>query len=692
MNRHDTCARERQTIKTMLAVFVVTVFTGIGVCPGATDDVIDDFLYYSTACPGYANAVWADVDGNGEYDTQVVFETVTGWGDPMADSYGPGKWYFFAPQLTTGTCAQPTQDRGRIVIYFVDILAAGFVVDDPGTWTHTSVGGVSITASHDMCVGSGVSWELAYQSVQAYQERFQTGPVSGTETPVGGWTQYDFEDSAGIMELYVTTDYCENLLDDLFLSEVTGPPAPSRWDGGGASPPSAFYSLPASWDPDHVPTATETVLFDLAESYTVKLDLSPTNEYLQFEAGNVTFEGHTSARDYTISEDVKLTGGALTLDRIHLSVGGDISVENGHSLLVAYKSTLTGSSGTDLTIDAGGQATVSGSSSQATGLQSITVGDSAGGSFTVSNGADVSSTYGYIGRKIGSNGVATVTGLGSSWTNSGSMYVGGVSKGAGGTGELVIDSGGLVEVGDTLKIWRHGTVTLNDGTLSADTIVHTSGGAFAFAGGVLHVDNFQGDLLNQAGTLAPGTSLGETTVRGNYEQGKAGWLEIEVFPGTILRPKLLRPDVVTVSDEAHLGGTLQLIPAGGFIPRLNQKVTVLTAAGGVYNRFGGYEGPIYAVEYGSDYVRVTMTWMGDCNRDGAVDDDDLSLLLANWKFGDRWGEGDLNCDGKVGDDDLSLLLAGWTGSVAIPEPATLSLLALGVILLRHKRHPWPPTA
>ena len=84
--------------------------------------------------------------------------------------------------------------------------------------------------------------------------------------------------------------------------------------------------------------------------------------------------------------------------------------------------------------------------------------------------------------------------------------------------------------------------------------------------------------------------------------------------------------------------------------------------------------------------------MGDVNLSGSVNDDDLSLLLANWVIGDEWGEGDLNENGTVNDDDLSLLLANWgAGSSAapeaVPEPLTLSLLVMGgcgLILRRRK--------
>ena len=80
---------------------------------------------------------------------------------------------------------------------------------------------------------------------------------------------------------------------------------------------------------------------------------------------------------------------------------------------------------------------------------------------------------------------------------------------------------------------------------------------------------------------------------------------------------------------------------------------------------------------------------GDADEDGDVDDDDLSLLLANWGSETAGcDQGEFSDTPPVNDDDLSLLLANWTGplSGAVPEPATMTLLALtGPVLLRFRR-------
>ena len=73
-------------------------------------------------------------------------------------------------------------------------------------------------------------------------------------------------------------------------------------------------------------------------------------------------------------------------------------------------------------------------------------------------------------------------------------------------------------------------------------------------------------------------------------------------------------------------------------------------------------------------------------------------LSGEWVNGSRWAveisgrvqvvtvtHGDANMDGGVNDDDLSLLLANWTGSIPVPEPATVGLLVLfGLVFPRRK--------
>ncbi len=80
---------------------------------------------------------------------------------------------------------------------------------------------------------------------------------------------------------------------------------------------------------------------------------------------------------------------------------------------------------------------------------------------------------------------------------------------------------------------------------------------------------------------------------------------------------------------------------------------------------------------------------GDANGDGVVDVADLGILGANFgQSGLTVSEGDFNGDG-IGDvADLGIIGANWTaGSAAafVPEPATLSPLAMSVLIIGRRR-------
>jgi len=86
------------------------------------------------------------------------------------------------------------------------------------------------------------------------------------------------------------------------------------------------------------------------------------------------------------------------------------------------------------------------------------------------------------------------------------------------------------------------------------------------------------------------------------------------------------------------------------------------------------------------------TEYGDFNLDGMIDTTDLTRLATNYGPDDwKWDDGNANryIDTDIDNTDLTILATyyGFVASVdAIPEPATLSLLALGgVALFRRKR-------
>ena len=124
------------------------------------------------------------------------------------------------------------------------------------------------------------------------------------------------------------------------------------------------------------------------------------------------------------------------------------------------------------------------------------------GSLTVQNGGTVTNTEGSIGFASGSTGTATVSGAGATWTNSGDLYIG-----RNGTGTLNITSGGTVSnavgrVGgcDGCSTSAVGTVTVSGAgttwTNSAGLAIGASGtGQVTIAGGAQVLTGPSGGFL-----------------------------------------------------------------------------------------------------------------------------------------------------------------------------------------------------
>ena len=142
--------------------------------------------------------------------------------------------------------------------------------------------------------------------------------------------------------------------------------------------------------------------------------------------------------------------------------GGTLSITN-HGSVVASGGSIGQSA------NSSGVAKVDGAGSNWTNSSSISVGVGGSGALWITSGGSVSSSYGYLGYNTGSMGVVTVNGGGSTW-NAGGLRVGGS-----GSGTLSISNGG--HVNDSLGGYNSGDYIAyyagSTGTVTVDGIGST---------------------------------------------------------------------------------------------------------------------------------------------------------------------------------------------------------------------------
>ncbi len=323
------------------------------------------------------------------------------------------------------------------------------------------------------------------------------------------------------------------------------------------------------------------------------------------------------------------------------------------------------------------------------------------GVLNISDGAVVNNnrTNGsaYIGYEAESAGTVTVSDTGSQWNIAANLYVGYY-----GNGMLNIEQDASVSLGAKLYVSTYesstGTVNLNGGTLdlNGNEIYATGQGAFNFTDGTLKhaaTIDLKQPFIQNGGTLAPGGSIGQTNIIGDY-QLTAGNIEIQLDGIT--------HDYLSATgdiDIASLDTTLNLSIVGSVVPGTYTLIesTAGTLTGQFENIIGldSYPGT-FDVQYTTTSVILSLNaLLGDLNADGFIGLDDLDIVLLNWNQSvTPWdlSSGDTTGDGYVGLDDLDLILSHWNqgtppsdSTTIIPEPNTLSLLFAVMISASTKR-------
>ncbi|QKK16521.1 autotransporter domain-containing protein [Rhizobium indicum] len=304
---------------------------------------------------------------------------------------------------------------------------------------------------------------------------------------------------------------------------------------------------------------------------------------------------------------------------------------------------------------ASGTVTVTGSGSTWTNSQDLTIGDSGAGTLIISNGGTVNSASGYISNDSTAIGEVIVTGPNSVWSNSTE-----VSVGTAGAGSLTISNGGsvtgslgyvgfstngsgVVSVTGTGSSWISSSA-LFVGEFGSGSVTVENGGMISASGVVIADDSGATGTVELVGSAGSGRGVLET---GYIDRG-AGDAGL-VFDGGVLR--------ATGNEANFLGGfnagDVMLDAGGAFIDTNGFAIgigTDLQGAGGLTKQGAG----TLTLSGANSYGGATTVGAGTLQAGGA------GAFVQNGAYAVNGGILDL------GGFDLTMgALSGSSGEIAI---------------------------
>jgi T5SS/PEP-CTERM-associated repeat protein len=233
-----------------------------------------------------------------------------------------------------------------------------------------------------------------------------------------------------------------------------------------------------------------------------------------------------------------------------------------------------------------------------------------------------------------------VSGAGSRWEQTGEIFIGGTRDLSNqlvdlGSATVHVAADGTLDASTAVNVMLRGVLILSGGRIEAPLVRNNRGGFFHFTGGTLAVGQFDGDLVQQGGTLVAGSSPGTMSINGDYTLDDDGILEVELAgnstPGTGY-------DQYVVSGDASLTGKLKVVLLNGFLPTLGDSFQFLMAQGSLTNMLDlsllpdlsvDLDWQLTTVPHGLSLNVVSATLDGDFNHDNVVDAADYTV----WRNG-----------------------------------------------------------
>ena len=278
------------------------------------------------------------------------------------------------------------------------------------------------------------------------------------------------------------------------------------------------------------------------------------------------------------------------------------------------------------------------------------------------------------------------------------LIVFGQFSGTGGT-----TGGGTLEVLGTVSV-GNSTATFVGDLVNNATVYVGSGSHAVFGGATSGSGDFPGGgIFEFVDGFSPGNSSAEVSFGGDVVLGPSSTTLMELA-GT----EIGEYDRLLVAGSLEVGGDMEVLLLDGFIPMPFQEFDMVTFGSrtGQFNTLTFDNSSIPGLTFDVDYRPGTVTLVpsaldGDINFDAAVDFGDLAFLAPQYGVVDGWTwiQGDFNNDGLVNMADLDLMAInfgisptssplGLTSAdlaAIIPEPTTLSLLALGMLMVCRRR-------